>query len=262
MLAANLSALWSATDSVTYEPEAQALFARMTTPPSTAYKAAINTLIQTGKSAGWWQKFDAFWMPKKAQDSQAGALNWTSSSFTLTASGTITHSAAGFASTGSPNYMDTGFIPTTHGVNFTLNDARIAALADYDSGQGVMGAVAPGGAIYVNASQFYGNLHGATEVVFLSSPNVNLAEGLFSISRRGSTEVEAYKDGVSVSTLSQTSTGMATTSLLAFAKHQGSGGAVADPWAGTIGHMAIGGGFTDAEEASFKAARDAYDAAL
>lgn len=63
-----------------FELESRALFAAMTTPPSAARKAAIDTLIKALKASGDWSELDVFWM-LAAADSQAARLNWKDPSF-------------------------------------------------------------------------------------------------------------------------------------------------------------------------------------
>lgn len=66
-----------------YEPEANALFARMTTQPSAARKTLINECIKSLKNSGVWAKLNALYL-LAALDSQASALNWISTNYNIT----------------------------------------------------------------------------------------------------------------------------------------------------------------------------------
>ena len=58
-----------------YEPEAIALFDRITVRPNADRRAAINTLIKSLKRDGIWLKLDSLYL-FAAHTSQAGLLNW------------------------------------------------------------------------------------------------------------------------------------------------------------------------------------------
>lgn len=66
-----------------YSPEAVALFARMTTQPSVSRKRLIDLTIRYLITNAVWSDLDALYL-FAAHDSQAGALNWKSSSFGMT----------------------------------------------------------------------------------------------------------------------------------------------------------------------------------
>lgn len=58
-----------------YDPDASALFARFTTPPTNTRRVQINTVITSLKTSGVWQKLDALYVTAAA-DSQAARQNW------------------------------------------------------------------------------------------------------------------------------------------------------------------------------------------
>ena len=106
-----------------YEPEAEALFARMTSPPSEWRKGVINTAIVSLKSGGVWDRLSGLYV-FKAADKQSAYLNWTQNQ-TITESGTpVTHVADQYSeglTTG-----DTNFLQTPNGIDskFTETDAH------------------------------------------------------------------------------------------------------------------------------------------
>lgn len=108
----------------TYDADAATLFAAMTTPPTTARKAQINTLILALKAAGVWTLLDVFYV-LAAADSQAARLNWKNpAAFTALAVNSPTFAAdRGYTGDGSSSRLRTQFTPSVNGVNYTQNDA-------------------------------------------------------------------------------------------------------------------------------------------
>lgn len=116
---------------ISYETETATLVAAFTTPPTTARKNRINTMILALKTAGVWSKLDLLYM-MAAADTQCSKLNWKApASYTLTQLGATT---VGFtanqgyiAAGGSANVscLDTGWHRQIGGVNMTQNSASI-----------------------------------------------------------------------------------------------------------------------------------------
>lgn len=123
MLYDESGAPWSA-----YSDEAEALFARFTTPPTVARKLLIDNFIVSLKTAGVWSKLDALHVTAAA-DSQAARQNWVQDAYNLTAfSSPVFTVDRGFTPDGSASYLDSGFNPTTAvAPKFTLNDAHFGA---------------------------------------------------------------------------------------------------------------------------------------
>jgi hypothetical protein len=123
---------WSATVSFTtadapaYDTDAQAFFDAMGTAPNDAVKTAVDDLITTLKSDGIWSQLDALWplnMPTLA-DSLLNMKDPTGTAATAVNSPTHTP-YVGIASDYSSKYVDTNFVPSTDGVQFTASDACI-----------------------------------------------------------------------------------------------------------------------------------------
>lgn len=109
-----------------FSPEATALFARMTTPPSSARKAIINNLIVALKAAGVWAKLDALYV-FAAADSQAALLNWKGATYDATLSGAPTFTTDRGFQMSSGNYVDSNFNPTTAASpQFTQDNAHFS----------------------------------------------------------------------------------------------------------------------------------------
>lgn len=98
---------------VSYAEEAEALFARFTTPPTTARKGLINDLVVQLIDAGVWSKLDAFYV-MAAADSQAARLNWIGDIFNLTPVSAPTFTVdRDYQGDGSTSYLSPGFNPAT-----------------------------------------------------------------------------------------------------------------------------------------------------
>lgn len=123
-----------------YDPAATALFARFTTPPTTARKALINDLIVSLKDGGVWDKLDVLWLI--GADSQASTRNWVQDAFNLSAVNSPSFLAdRRFASDGSTSYLETGFnLSSASGRKYMLNSAAIGVWCYTDGQSGVVDA--------------------------------------------------------------------------------------------------------------------------
>ena len=95
----------------TVPAEATALFARMTTAPRTLRQVAIVQCIGALKTAGVWQKLDAFYI-FAAADAQASLLNWVSGSYNCTNNSATFSADSGYTANGTTGWLDSGFNPT------------------------------------------------------------------------------------------------------------------------------------------------------
>lgn len=96
-------------------PEAEALIARMTTPPTNLRRYLINRLIRTLKDGGVWTLLE-FLHVLAAADSQAARLNWkgTSLSPVSLVGGPVFTADRGYAGSGS-DYLQTPSQPSSYG---------------------------------------------------------------------------------------------------------------------------------------------------
>lgn len=96
-----------------FSPEAEALFARFTTPATDPRKVLINNLIVGLVGAGLWSKYDALYVCA-AETQQAAQRNWVADAFNLTEVAAPAWVAdQGYTPNGTSSYCDTGFNPTT-----------------------------------------------------------------------------------------------------------------------------------------------------
>lgn len=107
--------------------ETHALTRAFAVPATETRKKLIDNTIRALMSASVWAKKDVLWVTA-AHDSQAAGVNWKSpGSFTLTADNSPTFTAnQGYTGNGTNARLLTGYVPSTHGVGYTLNSAHAA----------------------------------------------------------------------------------------------------------------------------------------
>lgn len=110
-----------------FEPEAAALFARFTTPPTGERKTLINTLIKALKDGGIWSKLDVLYLTAAA-DAQAARRNWIADAHNLSTINSPTFTAdRGYAGNGSSSYLNTNYNPGDGGSHlYQQNNAHMA----------------------------------------------------------------------------------------------------------------------------------------
>ncbi|MCP4108317.1 MAG: hypothetical protein GY749_22705 [Desulfobacteraceae bacterium] len=108
-----------------FTPQAQLLFAEMTTSPTFDRMVVINTFIRSLIYGGIWDKLDLLYVLAAANE-QAALLNWvTPGAYTLSKTGSPTFNAdTNFKPTSGGQYLGTAWDPVNEGVNFTTNSAH------------------------------------------------------------------------------------------------------------------------------------------
>lgn len=248
-----------------YEAEATALFARFTTPPTSARKAIINTLIKALKDGGVWSKLDALYLTAAA-DAQAARRNWVQDAFNLTAVNSPTFTAdRGYAGNGSSSYLRTGFNPTTApSPKFAQNSAHVS-LADRTSRAAAsrveMGAINAGPTIFM--AQIATRFTGGTALARITGSVTGIpafasteSSGRFVVSRTGATAMEAYRNAASIGTSAN-----ASASLLNLEIYLGALNSNGSPLlysTDQIAQAGVGSALSGAEVATLDAAIAAY----
>jgi len=189
---------------VSYSAEATALFAAMDVQPSAARKSSYNTLITTLKAQGLWDKTDVLHL-YAAHDAQAGRLNIKSpSTFAATEANSPTFETdRGYTGNASTSYLSTTFNPATAGGVFVQNSGHIGCWSRTDNG----------GASALCGNSGTGNTFLAPDLTGTFFYGVNSSQsvagtdkiGHFVASRRDSTDIEAYRNAVSVQTVASAS---------------------------------------------------------
>jgi hypothetical protein len=202
-----------------YSAEYQAVLDRATalgyTHPSPDQKTKQNKLVHDLKDAGIWDLLDVFYVFATDGSSDFATLNWKAPSANqATKVNTPTFTAnLGFTGNGTSSYLNTNWEPSTKGVNFTQDNAACFTYLGLD--------------LAVNSTVDYGsNASTPTRTItqttrttadglnlllntgtFTAMTNTN-AIGFYHNKRTSSTAIALIKDGVVVSTQSQTSSGI------------------------------------------------------
>jgi hypothetical protein len=218
------------------------------------------------KAIGW-AKFDVIngyvnsvaqahkWNWKNPVDSDA-AFRQTFSS--------ITNSAAGITGNGSSAFADTKYAPGTHG---DANDFHMHIHVAAGAPNGRHGCNSDSGAknfLFVPSlagNTDYYRCWGTGDDGQITNANTTVA-GHYTISRRGASDFEAYREGTSVGTKTgstNVSTPPTSAIYLCAENSAGTAGSYADH---TVDFVTIGKGLTDAEVAELKDIIDDYNTAV
>lgn len=252
----------------TYTAEAVALFARMTTPPTSTRAGLINTCIASLISGGVWAKLDALWV-QAAADSQAAKLNWISSSFTLSAVNSPTFTTdRGYAGNGSTSYLNTNFIPSSDGVNFTQDNASMfcwlnAGTDTADGSASIMGAFdgTQGSYLYPRngTDALQARFNDGTTSAF-GGLTVSTRYGLTLVQRTSSTSKIAYRNTIAATAVTVTSIGRPTRSV--FLSGRNSSGTPAGLQNNRFAAAGLGASLSGAEQTALFNALNTYLTAI
>ena len=96
------------------------------TLPSAGQQVLQNQLVLDLKATGFWNRYDSFGMFAQDGDINFGLIDWRRL-VTMTAVNSPTFTSnIGIKGDGSTAYINTNFIPSVDGVNYTLNDAGVS----------------------------------------------------------------------------------------------------------------------------------------
>lgn len=245
---------------------------RLPNAPSAAMASKYGQAIDILVNAGTWLKLDAFWAIA-ADTSANGYLNFISSNNTLTPSGSITFSSQlGFQGDGSTGLLNTGFVPSSAGGNYTQNSSSYGfSLINNRTAwaRGTANGFAGMGANTANTTddflvplfsdgKTYGTCNsGLTTINVVNSSGT--AKGTWIITRTSSTNVAIYHNGSSVvSSGVVNSSSPATNQFVIGARYLSSSSALTD-WSADICACAfIGGGLTAGDIAALNQAMSIF----
>ena len=256
-----------ATATSSYCPEAEALFARMTTPPTDARKTVINTFITSLKTAGVWTKLDVLYV-FAAADQQAALLNWKENNNNATAENSPSFIAdSGFKSDGSSSWVNTHYNPYTDSVNFSIVSAHISVYVVTNVGAGDKFDI--GGEEYSSAysNSFINSNDGAPRIVgaicidgyYDGYASVSSALGFSSIDRANGMQ-KYYKNGTYITSSSTAVKPIPNVDFGVCALNINFLGTISQGNYSTrrISQAAIGGALSATEETAFSAAVETY----
>jgi hypothetical protein len=197
-------------------PEAHAVLARMTTPPSPERRELINGTIEALISGGVWSKLDALYF-FAAHTAQASLLNWRQNQFNITLNSAPAFVIdEGYTGDGVDDSLGTGFQPgNVVGANYLRDNASLGCYEvtnvqaeDYSMGPtgGSHGAFIQS---RVNSGDFAGAVNDGTSTG-LRTVAVGTSVGLSAANRSGASDRQLYKNGVQVDTDTTASTGIST----------------------------------------------------
>ncbi|MGC8711057.1 MAG: discoidin domain-containing protein [Leptodesmis sp.] len=198
-----------------YDPATTALLARFSGTYTTAQQQAIDALISGLKTDGLWSTIDVLHVVAGSTAQADALLNWKSSSYNLSITGSLTYTLGrNFSGFTASNYLSDGFVPSSAGGNFVQNSATIAiySTGDGQSGGVAIGAISSNPTIYNRIflrnsnNQMVSEMNGTSQL--FSSPNtIYTAVGLSTSTRTGASATALYKNSTQLLTGTQASTG-------------------------------------------------------
>lgn len=194
------------------DADAATLIAAMTTTPDATRQGHINTLITGLKADGVWTKLDELWVTA-AHAEQAALLGWKRYK-NLTAVNAPTFTVdRGFAGNGTTSYLNTNYVPSTDGVNYTLNDASLGV---YSRTAGISGSTLIGAGpnttiVKIATPNLRGNINGALGSQAIAAA---VAAGFNVVRRASSTHVQGWKNGAQIGSDVSASSASLTSSAL------------------------------------------------
>lgn len=201
--------------SISYDPDASALFARMSVEPSSGQKEIYNTAIAAMKTAGLWSLLDCFYM-MGVHDAQAARLNWISTSFNLTEfnSPTFTQNQ-GYNGNGSTSYLGTNFNPTTApSAKHTQNSAHLGCWILASAASTNMRDIGNGtNTTYLVAETDTNGVQSRINATAAVSVGSIGGVGAWVLRRNASNTHQLFKNGSQVGTNSNTSTALANENI-------------------------------------------------
>lgn len=245
----------------TYDLDSQAIFAAMTSAPSTARKILIDTTISELKDAGIWQTRDGLWV-QAAHHEQAARINWITPVNTLTAVNAPTFTTdRGFRGDGVSMHLTSVFnFSTASKYKQNNNHLSVWIGGGTDVGANLafaVGQVAGAARHFILPRTTIDAINGGTSSGGAShgAGAIGTVVGHVSVSRDGSANQLAYKGGVLVSSVASASVAPINTTL-AFLR---SGASYSDF---TIRYGSVGSSLTAQQEAELHRIMSNYMAAV
>lgn len=201
---------------VVYDASSLLIFSAFSTPPDTARKALINTVVLALKAAGVWALLD-FLHVLAAADSQAALINWKNPG---TFNAGLVNAPAfvadrGFTGNGTTSYVSSNFNPSTAGGQFVRDSAYYGFWSLTTT---VMASVSVAG--YFDGTNGTTRAHrtAANEIACRLNQNAAATSstagaqtdgtGLHGMARSGAAAVRAAHNGVDIFTFANASTAL------------------------------------------------------
>ena len=218
---------------------------------SDARVAILNTFIRTEKASGVWALTDDYWGLWAENEAQALTSLKQLRLASAVAAPTFTANA-GYALNGTAQYLNTGFIPSTHGINCTATDQRIGVYERANvSSSGVSAGIVDAAARCLAIN----NRNGANGTARLNALGVDIAlasadsRGLKAVSRAaGGTTVKLFDRGVKMTDGTSTTPGSAAPTRAVYIGASNNAGTAAAFRAASTGFVVVGGPLSNAQE--------------
>jgi len=201
-----------------YDIDALAYFEQLTPQPSLLYKIAINNLILKLKSDGNWDKLDRLWIfaTEYQQHATVSLINPTSAQISEISSPSWT-ADQGYTGNGSSSYLKSNFIPSSDSVQGTQDSTSFGVYLRTNTGAAnkidfgtLDGTHCTSILAKWSDNHFYANVNDASASHVVTSTS---STGLSACSRTSSTNVNYYRNGVSLGSGTQVSNGLSTIQL-------------------------------------------------
>lgn len=234
---------------------------------SDARVAILNTFIRAEKASGAWALTDDYWGLWAENETQALTSLKQRRLAAVIAAPTFT-ADRDYTFNGTTQYVNTGFIPSTHGINYKTTDQRVAVyertnLNSVGVSLGVTVTTGNRVQIVARTSSTMGATanNSAVGISFVISPADS--RGLKAVSRAGGgTTVKGYDRGVALTDVTGITAGVAIQNIALFIGALNNAGTAASFRASAAGFAAIGGPLSDAQEAAQYAAVQAWATAV
>lgn len=213
--------------------------------------ALMGAQVAARKAIGTWQlRDDLLWL---AAENQAQALTSLKQRRLATAVNSPTFTQdRDYTFNGTTNYVNTGFIPSTHAVNYTPTDGRLDTYDRADvAGGNVIFNAGIGNNLGINTKSGTTALRAqlcSSTVIGLTGSEAADRRGFNSVSRNGSAW-KGFRRGVLVGNQTSSSTIAIGTSSI-YVGGVNNGGSLASGGAVSIAFFSIGASFSDSQEAA------------
>lgn len=207
-----------------YDADAVTLFAAMSSQPDSTRKQLISDTIASLKSAGIWDELDELWF-LAAHDSQAALLGWKRYKDLTAVNAPTFETDRGYTGNGTTSYLSTNFVPSTDGVQYTLNDASFGVYSRTNSASNTIvdiGADDAGTRFAqllgrITSNNMFVRVHRSISTG-LSAANTN-SSGLLVARRSASDAQQVYRNGSQLGADTAASTAVPTIALFVGAQN-------------------------------------------
>ena len=195
-----------------FNPYAAAFFARLATQPSQTRKALYNSLFNTLSASGALSSIDVLCVV--GADQATSLTNLMQASFGATAVKSPTFVADRyFVGDGSSKYIDTNFTPSTAGGHFALNASAVGV---WSLTSGLSAGTQIGSNDLSTRTRLQAN--STTSFALLSTSALptwsnTASDGFFLSTRKVSTDINVYRNGLLDASLSESSASLTTKSI-------------------------------------------------